>query len=257
MIFDCFMFFNELELLEVRLDELYDSVDHFVLLECMETFRGKPKPLYYTANKQRFKKYAPKIIHLTSSHTVQTTNPWDREIFQRNLLMHGLKMCQPDDIILISDADEILRPSAIGEIQRLLEPDEERVVLCQMAHYRYFLDRQAEAWPGTLAIRYKYLRSPTDENYEHSPNWYRYNREKSPHVIPNAGWHFCYMGGRDRVITKLGAFSHSDCDTPERRSSAGIAREYEHLPRVPIDESFPRMIVQRQKHWKETGFIEP
>ena len=66
-VYDCFPFFNELELLEVRLGELYDHVDKFVIVECTETYRGKPKPLYYAENKNRFEKFSDKIIHIVKT----------------------------------------------------------------------------------------------------------------------------------------------------------------------------------------------
>ena len=62
-IFDTFTFYNELDLLELRLNILGDVVDYFVINEANITFTGKPKPLYYQENKERFKKWEDKIIH--------------------------------------------------------------------------------------------------------------------------------------------------------------------------------------------------
>ena len=63
MVYDIFLFFNELDLLEIRLQMLNDKVDKFVIIECIETFSGNPKPLFYQENKDRFKEWEHKIIH--------------------------------------------------------------------------------------------------------------------------------------------------------------------------------------------------
>src|SRR5277367_3065030 len=89
-IYDCFLFFNELELLEIRLNEMYEYVDYFVLVESTESFVGKPKPLYYAQNKERFNQFNDKIIHVIVSDSFRG-GYWEREYFQRNRIMDGLK----------------------------------------------------------------------------------------------------------------------------------------------------------------------
>ena len=107
-IYDCFPFFNELEILEIKLNELYDHVDHFVLVECTETFSGKPKPLYFAENKQRFSRFLDKIIHIVVMEHFPTDIPWDRELYQKDQIMQGLTNCHDEDIIIIEDLDEII-----------------------------------------------------------------------------------------------------------------------------------------------------
>ena len=106
-IYDCFTFFNELEILKIRLNEMYDAVDYFVLVESEETFRGAPKPLFFYENKNAFTRYKDKIIHIIVKGKFETGSPWAREAFQRNQIMRGLENCKKNDIILISDVDEI------------------------------------------------------------------------------------------------------------------------------------------------------
>ena len=108
-VYDCFLFYNELELLDMRLHEMYEHVDKFVLVEACETFRGKPKPFYYAENKHLFEKFADKIIHVQITEPLQTDDPWIRERHQRAQAALGLKESQPDDIVFISDLDEIIR----------------------------------------------------------------------------------------------------------------------------------------------------
>ena len=94
-IYDCFLFYNELEILNIRLHEMYDHVDKFVLVESEETFRGGPKPLYYQENKHLFEKFADKIIHVIIEGHYEPQNPreywkvWEREHFQRDQIIAG------------------------------------------------------------------------------------------------------------------------------------------------------------------------
>lgn len=102
MVYDCFVFFNELELLELRLEELSDVVDRFVLVEGTKTFRGKKKPLYFEDNKERYSKFLNRIIHIRVDDFPESTNPWELEYHQRNMIAKGLSNCKSDDNLLLS-----------------------------------------------------------------------------------------------------------------------------------------------------------
>src|SRR6185312_15373656 len=115
MIYDCFMFFNELELLELRLHELSGVVDKFVLVETTVTFTNKPKSLIFQENLSRFKKFQDKIIHIVVDDMPKSSNPWTLEKFQRDAIRRGLNDCRPDDVVLVSDVDEIPRAKTLVE----------------------------------------------------------------------------------------------------------------------------------------------
>lgn len=113
-VFDCFPFFNELDLLEIRLHELSDVVDRFVLAESTVTFSGKPKPLLFAENRQRYAKFLDRIEHIVVDDTpAAVRSPWDRRMHQSNSLARGLKDMNGDDIVIFSDVDEIPRASAV------------------------------------------------------------------------------------------------------------------------------------------------
>ena len=115
MVYDCFQFFNELDILKLRLHIMDPVVDRFVISEATETFSGNPKPLYYEENKEMFAEFAHKIIHVV----VEDTPPGythDRDTFQKNAVGRGLKDCTDDDIIIFSDLDEIPNPEKVKEI---------------------------------------------------------------------------------------------------------------------------------------------
>ena len=108
-IYDGFMFFNELELLEIRLNELDQVIDKFILVESPVTHSGNPKPLYYQENAHLFKKFHDRIIHVVYIPP-DTQDSWVREKGQRDAIRLGVPELKDGDFVIISDADEI--PSA-------------------------------------------------------------------------------------------------------------------------------------------------
>ena len=115
MIFDCFTFFNELEILAIRLNEMSPVVDRFVLVEAKRTYQGQPKPLYYNDNKYLFKQYQKKLIHIVTDFPDNIPNyypkksaAWRREYFQRDQIALGLKSAKKNDLVIVADVDEII-----------------------------------------------------------------------------------------------------------------------------------------------------
>ena len=115
MIYDCFLLFNELELLDIRLHELDSVVDKFVLVEATVTHTNKPKPLYYNKNIHRFKKFHKKIIHIIVKDSPPVSMPWIIERHQLSATMRGLNKCKPNDIVLYSCVDEIPKAKKVHE----------------------------------------------------------------------------------------------------------------------------------------------
>ena len=138
-IFDSIIFYNELDLLELRMNILDSVVDYFVITEATKTFSGNPKPLYFQENKDRFKKWKHKIIHhvtvddaenyddliegklyhrpLKEDNIYQLPHYYQRDVFQRDSSIYGiLKEAKEDDIILTSDTDEIPNPNALQSL---------------------------------------------------------------------------------------------------------------------------------------------
>ena len=114
-VIDVFPFFNELDLLEIRLNSLDPYVDCFILSEATKTFSGLDKPLYYQENKERFKKFSDKIIHnIVEDNTPQELHPYERDIFQKNSIKEiVLKNVSDDDAIIWSDIDEVPNPEEL------------------------------------------------------------------------------------------------------------------------------------------------
>ena len=212
-IYDCFSVFNEWELLELRLELLHKIVDYFVICESDVTFRGEPKPYYFEQNKKRFKQYESQIIHLKESYPfpqgMQASKPGEYatqamdfsiEEYQRDCLMHGLGNCSPEDIIIISDLDEILSPAILRQAVQLPVLDQEPIgAECDL--FYYFVNCRAFGkWHGPVLCKFKNLRSPHEMR---SLRW------ELP-ALRKAGWHFSYLGGVEQIKRKLACVVEGD-----------------------------------------------
>jgi hypothetical protein len=252
-IYDCFTFFNELEILEIKLNELYDHVDYFVLVESTETFRGTPKPLYFAENKDRFSKFLDKIIYVPLTQHLETSNPWDREFYQRNQLLRGLTNCLDTDIVIIEDLDEIISAAKLPEFIEPILTHRLPYVTCKHAIYTYYLNRLGHAGGSVLDMLGSIVTS-YGEVKRLSPQGIRNLISKENSIA--AGWHFTSMGGADRVRKKLESFSHSELDNEAYKHYDRIRQDVEALRIVPIDESYPQFVRDNIPYFKELGFID-
>ena len=224
-IYDCFSFMNELDLLELRLNELDPVVDYFVLAEATVTHSGKPKPLHFREHKPRFDRFAKKIIHLVIDDMpgggATESDRFAREGFQRNALLRGLQDADPDDFVIISDLDEIPRASAVESVTRQQSMIPTRYTF-EMRWYWYYLNlRHPELWTRSRMGRRAHVRRPELFRMWGLPwttpanpvkRWLKtLRRFRSPLrlvTVPDAGWHFTRMNGVQAVHYKLSNYSH-------------------------------------------------
>lgn len=197
-VFDCFCFFNELDLLEIRLNILNPHVDFFVLGESTETFSGKKKPLYFQENWKRFAEWDKKIIHVVIP-PFPTTNAFERAGYQKDYLRTVLKQTPSpasNDIIYFGDLDEIWKPQKIdGKVYNL-----------RQLNYSYYLNnRSSEQWVGTIVTKYRNIRFKGGN----------FNTLRATHTneLNNGGWHFSNMGGPEQIKKKLDAYDHQEYNT--------------------------------------------
>ena len=155
MIFDCFPFFNELDTLEIRLNELDKIVDFFILSEATKTFTGKDKPLYYQENKDRYSKFNHKILHvvINSYDGMDTANSWSMDRGQKqkgiDYLQNNVAL-KPTDIVILSDCDEIPKASTIKNI---IDKDWDRMSLKMSLFYYYINCKCNRSWSFGQIIR--------------------------------------------------------------------------------------------------------
>ena len=230
-IFDVFLFFNELDLLEIRLKTLYKIVDYFVITEVDETFSGKKKELIFQKNKSRFKQYEKKIIYnpiskkdlkilknkewgkYTSDFNISLTHKHNgrpakkikdslkREISHRDSCILGFyKLATPGDLILLSDLDEIPNPKTI---KKTMKNPIKNAFYFKMDWYLYWINNKvSESWFGTVLFEYSYLKGKSLDNLRLASS----NESLVPgNIVNNGGWHFSYLGGSEAIKKKLNA----------------------------------------------------
>ena len=197
-IYDCFTFYNEFELLELRFKSLWEVVDCFVLVEADKKHTNEPKPYYFWERQEDFKKFWSKIRHLPVEMTIdfKGVGDWSIENAQRDAIAYGLEDAAPDDLILISDLDEIPAPDVVQKIrdgQAADFLDKSPLALEQKFFYYYFDWISPALWIGTIITKQKNLTTPQE---------LRKLKDKFPRVS-DGGYHFSYMGGVERVIDKM------------------------------------------------------
>lgn len=245
MIYDCFTYFNEIEILELRLHTLAPVVDYFVIVEADQTFGGKKRDFHFAAHRDLFAEFDAKIIYVQVKDMPETDDEWVRQHFQRNCISRGLTGCKPDDLVLVSDVDEIPHPDAV---RNLLSSSEGPKVLqrypvafAQRTFYYYVNSVFNRCANGTVAIRYRNLTQPEQM---------RTIRDRAPR-IREGGWHFTYLGGVDKILEKIDFLGHGEKNvcktlTPEfiqsclNSGSSAIHNAEGHQYRlVHLDDSFP------------------
>jgi beta-1,4-mannosyl-glycoprotein beta-1,4-N-acetylglucosaminyltransferase len=203
MIYDSFMFFNELELLELRCEELFGIIDRHFLIEATTTHHGTPKPLYYTENESLFKKYpiTPIVLELPKRGYEDS---WADEGWQRHVgTARALEGLQDSEIIMISDMDEIPRASKLLELLRNPTLYEPKAVFL-MGTYTYWLDFQSpEIWNGTALMTVGHMKA-LGGGHE------AYKKRFGFPKIEDGGWHFSYQGGLEKIREKLKGFAHTE-----------------------------------------------
>ena len=195
MIIDCFPFFNELDLLEIRLNVLNDVVDKFVLVEASKTQSLIDKPFYFEENKDRYSKFLDKIIHVKITDYPKKDG-WAMENYQRNCIVKGLQQLElkEEDIIGVSDLDEIWFPEIRDKFEEYFK--EVKFISVEMKYLVFYLNLETvdKKWIGTIFAKAKDLINYTPQNL----------RNIKDHVshIEEAGWHFGYQGGKEKVYNK-------------------------------------------------------
>ena len=280
MIYDCFTFFNELDLLEMRLNILKDVVDKFVLVEAGETHTGKPKPFYFKDNEDRFSAFRDRIVYVGIESFPKGHDAWWCENYQRNEILRGLEGARPDDIVLISDLDEIPRPEAVKKFSK--QDGVWRFNHVSFGFYLNMMDLRCRNMRGTIILHYADINDGFDgvvvsydeflpEDINRGTTVTKIRRRPFPmekggeRVIKNAGWHFTCLGGPRALLSKMRAVAphhgfNPDDPTLTVESIEGLIAKGQgpalkmNCFAVPVDASFPQYLIDNQDRYAKLIF---
>lgn len=278
-IYDCFCYFNEDMLLELRLETLWNYVDYFVISEATYAHSGVDRATEF--NIEKFKKYASKIRYIRLDERPPGPNGfWKNENFIRNNIYAGLYDAKPDDLILISDLDEIPDPEKIKNYHpRYLRGDFEQ------SYYSYFLNNywlgdvdasgnlkpRSNIWRGSKITTYRYFidffkgNATSVRSYKSfgilrsiKRTWFRYFNVQ---LIRDGGWHFTWIFSIENLVKKIENTAHQEYNKQEFKDPAYIdkmirsGRDF-HKPNSRyqaqiIDHQFPQYLIDNQEKYKD------
>lgn len=292
LVVDCFSFWREFLALEIRLEELYPSVDYFVIIESRYTHSGEKKPFHLKENLKLFAKYADKIILVNDEKFFKKHSPIERGNYQRSLIDAELKKLNlhKEDLIIISDSDEIPKRSIIENLKR----NPQNTIL-EIHTYAHYINLYFHEWPRIRVLQYKDFRGAQKEFRETFINvaidqrlckfnpllkinpwfssskidrkigtWIGFNRKKLP-IIKEAGWHFTKLYDIETLLLKIKYSGHTEFNS-DQISEESITKDLKNK-RIPygkkfsgkvheIDRSFPRSIQDNPLKFKNYIYSE-
>jgi hypothetical protein len=204
MLYEFFYLHDELDWLDAKLHEAGDEVDKFVISECAHDCMHKPKPLHLAENMSRFAEFKDKIIRVeTEDLTVIGTNMVRTRLAS---CARGFKDCKPDDVLVITDPDVVLRRDTYRILKQVDMEKHETAISCDW--YMYYMDWIFTKEKFTCCSGFKYKNTVDSE-------WGTVNRFRpvGP-IIQNAGWHFSKMGGAEELAKHIKSYPHGHCDYP-------------------------------------------
>lgn len=274
MVYDCIPFFNELDILKLRLHILAPLVDKFIIEEATVTFSGEPKELCFEKNKDLFKEFLPKIEYIVVDDSPVDTTTHVRDNFQKNALIKGLTNATEEDVIILSDVDEIPNPKILREI--IEHFDSNKVYHLAQRMFYCFLNMEEvsgkllsitgefpgvdrKMWLGTKVFSKKHI--PADgiiKMREHS------TAADNAVRVADGGWHFGYMGSsgekdvRNRIGTKVVAAAHQEYNNAdilaEARDRLILGQDMfgrdATFQRVEVDDSYPAYLLEHIEEYQ-------
>ena len=266
-LYDCSMYFDEDLMLDLRLNVLNEHVDKFIIAEATRDHAGKEKKLNF--DYKNFPKFKDKIkylviedlpINVKSKKKNWTPNHW-RDQYQRNSLSRGFNLINEDDLIMISDIDEIPDPKKLSEFKIKNK-------------YACFMQRNFQSklnllnisnkyWMGTKICQKKYLKSPQwlrNIKTKKRPFW-KFYKPKEPQLILDGGWHFSFLKKPDGISKKIKAYSHQEFYKDEFVDEEKIAIRIKNnvdlfdrdikYKKIKVDSSFPEYVLKNKDKFKE------
>ena len=266
MIYDCFSYWDEDLLLDLRLSTLDSYVDYFVIVEGNKTWQNNSKKLSF--NIDNFSKFKKKIIYIRVEDLPDGEDPYLRENHQRNSILRGLINTKENDLIIISDLDEIPNPEAIKKFKPSM-----RYAAMKQKHYYYkfnLISRNNTFWLGSRICVRKFLKSPQwlrDLKFKKRPIW-RLDKLRLNNIIDDGGWHFCNLKSPEQLLYKYKNLCETNdpyvfkekidekflnLDEIKKRVDKGsdIIGRNENFKPIPLDSKFPNYVLKNRLHLKK------
>ena len=261
-VYDCFQYYNEDHIVDLRLNILNDYVDYFVISESTKTHQGIRKKLNF--NIKNFKKFEKKIIYTVADYDLNENilnhkgGESKIEIHQRNNLANGLDKASGNDLIILSDSDEIPDLSKLNEIK----PNKKYIAFSQkMFMYKLNLQNLAESnWIGSKISKRKNITSMQDLRnlkFKDYPFW-RIDKKHLQIII--GGWHFSFLHTPKQIIKKIESFSHGEFDSKnlsENEIHEKIIKNQDifnrgfKLKKIQLDKSYPEFILNNKEKFSK------
>ena len=283
-VYCAFQFFNEFEILKLKLEELWNVVDYFVLSESNYTHSGKPKNFNFMKNEKEFKKYRHKILwqgindtpsdyinlkktgdywHDQVINKLNAQTHWDKNIesygrdsFEKESLIRALgRFVENEDIVILGDCDEIPKASTVKLI--IDNFDHNQIYHMQHDFYWYYMNilKTDEQWLGNFVCSFETFKKNS---------FCEIRQNKSGTFVLDAGWHFTYMGGVDRIKEKIESWGEQSLNQPHVKENLKenvkdtlrLKRDLFFRPanfvKVPIDyATHPQYLVEHMEEYSE------
>ena len=263
-IYDCFQYFNEDHVIDLRLNILNKYVDYFIISESTKTHQGESKKLNFDI--KNFSKFKNKIKYVVADFDKDKpldNHQWGESLIeqhQRNNLSKGIEDATENDLIILSDSDEIPDLSKLNQIKK----NAKFIAFSQMMFmYKLNLQNLNESnWIGSRMCLKKHFPIPQNlrnMKFKSYPFW-RIDKPKTQ--IIQGGWHFSFLQTPQDIAKKIKSFSHGEFNNEENTNEERINQKIKdnedifgrgfELKKINIDELFPDYIVKNKqtlKNW--------
>ena len=262
-IYDCFQFFNEEHIVDLRLNILNKFVDTFVIVESTINHQGQNKKLNFDIKK--FPKFKNKINYIIVDDTPKdiikphTGGESLVEQHQRNSLIKGLNKASDNDLVILYEVDEI------PDLNKLKEFNKNKYAVFSQKMFMYklnLLNLRESNWHGSKICLKKNLKSPQwlrNLKFKKYPFW-RLDKPRNIQIIKDGGWHFAYLHTAQNISRKIKSFAHGEFNKKNLTDEKEIQKRIENkedifnrgydLKKIDIDESYPDYIRQNLELFK-------
>ena len=263
-IFDCFQYFNEDHIADLRFNILNEFVNNFVIVESTVNHQGKPKKLNFDINK--YTKFKNKINYIVVDDTPENLKkPHEGgeslvEQHQRNSILKGLNKCHDNDLVILSDVDEI------PDLKKLNLFDKNKYAVFSQKMFMYklnLLNIDENNWHGSKICLKKNMKSPQwlrNLKFKKYPFW-RIDKQKNLQIIKDGGWHFAYLQSPENISKKIKSFAHGEFNRDNIAEEENIRFKIENnkdifdrgykIKKIEVNETFPKYILKNKEKLKD------